>query len=247
MLHQACARPSSCAKGGLTCRHRLMGLYQAVEYNTPVNRFRPKYVIKIIQEGIAEGGKNMSSYVLGLQDIDKTKLMVVGGKGANLGELSKTEGIRVPDGFCISTEAFKRSIGETSSINELLDNLSLLKLEDRDEIVELSSEIRRSIEGLAIPEDINKEVTRFLSRLGEKNSYAVRSSATADDLPTASFAGQHDTYLNVVGKEAILRNISKCWASLFTQRAVTYRVQNGFDHRKVHMSVVVQKMVFPQV
>src|SRR5204863_3609120 len=105
---------------------------------------------------------------------------------------------------------------------------------------------RRSIEGLAIPQDINKEVTSFLSRLGEKNSYAVRSSATAEDLPTASFAGQHDTYLNVVGKEAILRNISKCWASLFTERAVIYRLQNGFDHRKVQLAVVVQKMVFPQ-
>src|SRR2546421_2122733 len=188
----------------------------------------------------------MSSFVVGFQDVDKSKLLVAGGKGANLGEISKIEGIRVPDGFCISAEAFKRSVGETSSIMELLDNLSLLKVEDRDEIGELSSEIRRSIEGLAIPQDINKEVTSFLSRLGEKHSYAVRSSATAEDLPTASFAGQHDTYLNVVGTEAILRNISKCWASLFTERAVIYRLQNGFDHRKVHMSVVVQKMVFPQ-
>ncbi len=188
----------------------------------------------------------MSSFVLGFKDIDKTKLMVVGGKGANLGELSKIEGIRVPDGFCISTEAFKRIIGETSSINELLEQLSLLKVEDRDKIGELSGEIRRVIEGIAIPEDINEETTRFLSRLGEKNAYAVRSSATAEDLPTASFAGQQDTYLNIIGKEAILKHISKCWASLFTKRAVTYRLQNGFDHRKVHLSVVVQKMVFPQ-
>src|SRR5213082_3093602 len=188
----------------------------------------------------------MSSFVVGFQDIDKTKLLVAGGKGANLGEISKIEGTRVPDGFCISVEAFKRSVGETSSIMELLDNLSLLKVEDRDEIGELSSEIRRSIEGLAIPQDINKEVTSFLSRLGEKNAYAVRSSATAEDLPTASFAGQQDTYLNIIGKEAILKHISKCWASLFTERAVIYRLQNGFDHRKVHLSVVVQKMVFPQ-
>ena len=82
--------------------------------------------------------------------------------------------------------------------------------------------------------------------LDEKNAYAVRSSATAEDLPTASFAGQQDTYLNIIGKEAILKHISKCWASLFTERAVIYRLQNGFDHRKVHLSVVVQKMVFPQ-
>src|SRR5216110_1363025 len=188
----------------------------------------------------------MSSYVLGFQDIDKTKRMVVGGKGANLGELSKIEGIRVPDGFCISTEAFKRIIGETPSIHELLDQLSLLKVEDRDKIGELSGEIRRVIEGIAIPEDIHEEITHFLSRLGEKNAYAVRSSATAEDLPTASFAGQQDTYLNIIGKEAILKHISKCWASLFTERAVIYRLQNGFDHKKVHLSVVIQKMVYPE-
>ncbi len=189
----------------------------------------------------------MSSYVISFQDIDKTKLVVVGGKGANLGELFKIEGIRVPEGFCISTEAFKRIIGETPSINELLDQLSLLKVEDRDKISELSGEIRRLIEGRAIPQNIIEEITRFLSRLDRKNAYAVRSSATAEDLPTASFAGQQDTYLNIIGKEAILKHISKCWASLFTDRAVIYRLQNGFDHRKVHLSVVVQKMVFPQV
>jgi pyruvate,water dikinase len=188
----------------------------------------------------------MSSCVLGFQDIDKTKIMVVGGKGANLGEISKLEGILVPDGFCISTEAFKRIIGETPSITELLDQLSLLKVEDRNKISELSGEIRRLIEGIAIPEDIHEELARHLSRLGEENAYAVRSSATAEDLPTASFAGQQDTYLNIIGKEVILKHVSKCWASLYTGRAVTYRIQNGFDHRKVHLAVVVQKMIFPQ-
>lgn len=200
----------------------------------------------IMEEGIAKGGQCMSSFILGFQDIDKSKLMLVGGKGANLGELSKIEGICVPDGFCITTEAYKRIIGETPSINELLDQLSLLKVEDRGKISELSGEIRLCIEGIAIPQDINEEITRFLSKLDEKNAYAVRSSATTEDLPTASFAGQQDTYLNIIGKEAILKHISKCWASLFTDRAVTYRLQNGFDHRKVYLSVVVQKMVFPQ-
>src|SRR5258708_16664744 len=99
----------------------------------------------------------MSSYVLGFEDIDKTKIMVVGGKGAKLGEISKVEGIRVPDGFCISTEAFKRVIGERPSINELLDQLSLLKAEDRHNISKLSGEIRRLIEGIPIPEDIHEE------------------------------------------------------------------------------------------
>src|SRR5579883_665669 len=189
----------------------------------------------------------MSSYMLDLQDIDKTKLMLVGGKGANLGELTRIEGIHVPDGFCISTEASTSIIGKTSSINALLDQLSLLKVEDRDKIAELSAEICRIIERMAIPEDIQEEITSFLSRLGENNAYAVRSSATAEDLPVASFAGQQDTYLNIIGKQAILKHISKCWASLFTERAVIYRIQNGFDHHKVSLAVVVQKMVLPQV
>jgi pyruvate,water dikinase len=189
----------------------------------------------------------MNSYVLSFQDIDKTKRMIVGGKGANLGELSRIEGIHVPDGFCISTEAFKRIIQETPSVNQLLDQLSLLQAEDRNKIIECSHEIRRVIEETVIPSDITESITHFLSRFGEKNAYAIRSSATAEDLPTASFAGQQDTYLNIVGKEAILQHIRKCWASLFTERAVTYRIQNGFDHRKVYLSVVVQKMIFPQV
>jgi len=188
-----------------------------------------------------------TSLVFALRNIDKTKFTLAGGKGANLGELTRIKGIHVPDGFCISTEAFKKIIGESSSINELLDQLSLLKVEHRDKITELSREIRRVIEEIAIPGDIKIEITRFVSALGEKNAYAVRSSATAEDLPTASFAGQQDTYLNVIGKEAILQHVSKCWASLFTERAVMYRLHNGFDHRKIHLSVVVQKMVFPQV
>jgi pyruvate,water dikinase len=188
----------------------------------------------------------MSSFVFSFKDIDKTKLNLAGGKGAHLGELSRIEGINVPTGFCISTEAFKRIIAETPSINELLDQLSLLKTEDRDKISQLSSAIRNLIEGAVIPEDIKEEITHLLSTFGEKDAYAVRSSATAEDLPTASFAGQQDTYLNSRGKEALFTNVGKCWASLFTERAIVYRIQNGFDHRKVQLAVVIQKMVFPQ-
>ncbi|HVX27486.1 MAG TPA: phosphoenolpyruvate synthase [Parafilimonas sp.] len=188
----------------------------------------------------------MNSFVFSFQEIDKTKFNVVGGKGANLGELSKIEGIHVPDGFCISTEAYKKIIAETSSINELLNLLSNLKAEERDKILALSTEIRSAIEAIKIPEHIVEEISQHISRLGEKNAYAIRSSATAEDLPTASFAGQQDTYLNVIGKASILKHISKCWASLFTERAIIYRIQNGFDHRKVYLSVVIQKMIFPQ-
>ncbi|MBB6107472.1 phosphoenolpyruvate synthase [Mucilaginibacter lappiensis] len=190
--------------------------------------------------------KNSSSCVFGLQEIDKTKLAIVGGKGANLGELSRIEGIHVPDGFCISTEAFTKMMETTPSINELLDQLSVLKVEDRNKINELSSEIRKAIESASITQDIADEIADYLTRFDEKDAFAVRSSATAEDLPSASFAGQQDTYLNIIGQEAILKHISKCWASLFTNRAVVYRIQNGFDHRKVHLSVIVQQMVFPQ-
>ena len=185
-------------------------------------------------------------YVLGFQEIDQTQVAVVGGKGAHLGELSRIEGIRVPAGFCVTTDAFRRIMAEAPSIDDRLDRLSRLNPDDREAIRTLSAEIRRTLEGIAIPDDLAAAITRALARLGEQAAYAVRSSATAEDLPTASFAGQQDTYLNVVGPAAILQHVSRCWASLFTERAVTYRLRNGFDHRKVHMAVVVQQMVFPE-
>ena len=188
----------------------------------------------------------MNTYVLGLQQIDKTKLPIVGGKGANLGELSGIEGIRVPDGFCVTTEAYKKAIEQTYEFAALLEQLSQVKADDRVNVSEISGKIRSAIEKTAIAKEIVEAVDSFLIKLGEKDAYAVRSSATAEDLPTASFAGQQDTYLNIIGKEAILKHISKCWASLFTDRAVIYRMQNGFDHNKVHLSVVIQKMVFPE-
>jgi phosphoenolpyruvate synthase/pyruvate phosphate dikinase len=188
----------------------------------------------------------MGCYVLGFQEIDQTQVAVVGGKGAQLGELSRIEGIRVPAGFCVTTDAFQRIMAEAPSIDDRLDRLSRLNADDREAIRTLSAEIRRTLEGIVVPDDLAAAITRALARLGEQAAYAVRSSATAEDLPTASFAGQQDTYLNVVGPAAILQHVSRCWASLFTERAVTYRLRNGFDHRKVHMAVVVQQMVFSQ-
>ena len=195
---------------------------------------------------VIAGEERMGCYVLGFQEIDQTQVAVVGGKGAHLGELSRIEGIRVPAGFCVTTDAFQRIMAEAPSIDDRLDRLSRLKPDDREAIRALSADIRRTLEGIAIPDDLAAAITRALARLGEQAAYAVRSSATAEDLPMASFAGQQDTYLNVVGPAAILEHISRCWASLFTERAVTYRLRNGFDHRKVHMAVVVQQMVFPQ-
>ncbi|NUT24883.1 MAG: phosphoenolpyruvate synthase [Streptomyces sp.] len=184
-------------------------------------------------------------YVLDLQEVDEARVAVVGGKGAHLGGLSRIEGIRVPGGFCVTTDAFRRVMAQAPSIDDLLDQLSRLDPDDGEATRTLSARIRRTIEETAIPGDLATEITHALARLGEQTACAVRSSATAEDLPTASFAGQQDTYLNIVGPTAILQHISRCWASLFTERAVTYRRRNGIDHRTVHMAVVVQQMVFP--
>ncbi|PGZ99824.1 phosphoenolpyruvate synthase [Bacillus pseudomycoides] len=188
----------------------------------------------------------MKPYVLEFREINKTKQMLVGGKGMNLGELSKIHGIQVPEGFCVTTEAYKRVIGKNEELHQLLDKLTLLKVGDRDQIGEISRKIRKIIMEVEIPSDVVKAVAYYLSQFGDEHAYAVRSSATAEDLPHASFAGQQDTYLNIIGKEAIMQHISKCWASLFTDRAVIYRMQNGFDHSQVYLSVIIQRMVFPQ-
>jgi rifampicin phosphotransferase len=188
----------------------------------------------------------MGCYVLGLQEIDRTQVVVVGGKGAYLGELSRIEGVRVPAGFCVTTDAFRRFMAGAPSIDDRLGRLSRLNPDDRESIRTLSAEIRRAIEGIPIPDDVAAAVTSAIAQLGERAAYAVRSSATAEDLPTASFAGQQDTYLNVVGPAEILQHVSRCWASLFTERAVTYRLRKGFGHRTLQMAVVVQQMVFPE-
>ncbi|WP_051773068.1 rifamycin-inactivating phosphotransferase [Saccharothrix sp. NRRL B-16314] len=187
----------------------------------------------------------MGSYVLGLEEIDQAQVAVVGGKGAHLGELSRIDGVRVPPGFCVTTDAFRRMVEDAPSIDDRLDRLSRVNPDDRDAIRAVSAEIRRTLEEVAVPDEVAVAVTGAVARLGERTACAIRSSATAEDLPGASFAGQQDTYLNVAGAAAILRHVSRCWASLFTERAVAYRLRNGFDHRQVQMAVVVQQMVFP--
>src|SRR6185295_6402441 len=193
-----------------------------------------------------EGRWRMGSYVLDFQETDRAQVAIVGGKGANLGELSRIEGIRVPAGFCVTTGAFRALLEEAPAIDDRLARLAHLSPDDRETIRAQSAEIRRTCEAIAIPDDLAAAITRSLVRLGEHAAYAVRSSAAVEDSPTASFAGQHDSYLNVVGPAAILRHVVRCWASLFTERAVTYRLRNGLDPRKVHMAVVVQLMGVPR-
>ncbi|PSL31341.1 phosphoenolpyruvate synthase [Dyadobacter jiangsuensis] len=190
--------------------------------------------------------RKMGIYTLGFQEIGGTHIAVAGGKGANLGELARISGIEVPGGFCITTDAFKE-VTSGAEIGRLLERLAGLEVGRSQEIAALGRELRGTIEATDMPEMVREEIMKQVTKLGEGHAYAVRSSATAEDLPHASFAGQQDTYLNVLGHKAILEHVSKCWASLFTDRAIIYRIQNGFDHRKVSLAVVVQRMVFPEV
>ncbi|TKH62756.1 phosphoenolpyruvate synthase [Bacillus cereus] len=188
----------------------------------------------------------MSSFVLDFQEIEKTQLFLVGGKGLNLGELTNIQGIQVPEGFCVTTVGYEKAIEQNEELQTLLQQLTKLKMEERAQIGEMSKKIREVIMAVEIPTDVVEAVAHYLSRFGNEHAYAVRSSATAEDLPHASFAGQQDTYLNIIGEEVILQHVRKCWASLFTERAVTYRMQNGFEHNQVSICVVIQKMVFPE-
>jgi len=183
----------------------------------------------------------MSSYVSDLGPGSEPAL--VGGKGALLAELARIDGVRVPAAFAITTDAFRRVITEDPATSARIDRLSQADPDDRELIRELSAEIREAIERLPLPEPIAAPIVSAINELGASDAYAVRSSATAEDLPSASFAGQHDSFLNVEGVEAIVERVRQCWASLFTERAVTYRLRNGIDHRDVQMAVIVQRMV----
>ncbi len=185
----------------------------------------------------------MDRFVLGLEEIERGQIERVGGKGARLGELSRTADVRVPAGFVVTTDAFRCIMTDAPAIDEQLDRLALLGPDDREGIRALGADIRRTVEGVTAPDDVAAEIRRAVARLGDQDGYAVRSSATAEDLPSASFAGQQDTYLNIIGPESVLGHVSRCWASLFTERAIVYRLANGFDHRSARMAVIVQRMV----
>ncbi|MCL2770420.1 MAG: hypothetical protein FWD42_09990, partial [Solirubrobacterales bacterium] len=185
-------------------------------------------------------------HVLDLERIDRAQVALAGAKAAHLGELSRIAAIRVPPGFCVPTRAFARAMAEVPSIDDRLDRLSGLQPDDHDAIRALSAEVRGAVEAIAMPDELVAAITRALARLGEQGAYAVRSSATGEDLPSASFAGQQDTYLNVVGPATIVSHVRRCWASLFSERAVSYRLRNGLHHRNVQMAVIVQRMVFPR-
>ncbi|MFC4128400.1 rifamycin-inactivating phosphotransferase [Nocardia rhizosphaerae] len=185
-------------------------------------------------------------HVLDIGEIDRTQVAQVGGKAAGLGELARIDGVEVPDGFCVTTAAFARAVFAAPGLDDRVLALDQLTPDDSAGIAALSAQVRRAVENLAVPDEVAAAIRAAHARFGADGAYAVRSSATAEDLPTASFAGQQDTFLNVLGIGPILDAVRRCWASLFTERAVTYRLRQGFGGTGIRMGVVVQRMVFPR-
>ncbi len=189
----------------------------------------------------------MEKYIIDLKNNEACKLSLSGGKGANLSRLHSIPGIPVPDGFVVSALAYSHLVLSMPEVKKLLSRLGAVTTDQTEAISQLSKQIRGTIEKVSFPLEFTEEIAKALSRHGDSISYAVRSSATAEDLPGASFAGQQDTFLNVTGLKNICEAIVKCWASLFNERAVAYRIKNGFPHDKVEIAVVVQKMVDSEV
>src|SRR5919205_871590 len=181
--------------------------------------------------------------VLPLDNIDRAMLPVVGGKAANLGELVRA-GLPVPPGFCVTTAAYEL-VSEGAGMDPILDALAETPSDGTERLAELAALARASLSAAYVPDAVTQSIIAAYHELGNGASVpvAVRSSATAEDLPYASFAGQQDTYLNVVSDDSVLEAVRSCWASLWTDRAVAYRASNGIDHRSVRLAIVVQKMV----
>ncbi|WP_371745955.1 PEP/pyruvate-binding domain-containing protein [Arthrobacter oryzae] len=179
--------------------------------------------------------------VLGLELIDAGMLARVGGKAANLGETTRA-GLPVPPGFCLTTEAYRRAVGP-AGLEDVHGALAATGDHDLAALATLAARARELILGVDVPPEIAAAVRESYAALGTDVPVAVRSSATAEDLPLASFAGQQDTYLNVVGADAVLDAVRRCWASLWTDRAVAYRATHGISPSTVALAVVVQRMV----
>lgn len=175
--------------------------------------------------------------IVSLAELDRTSLPMAGGKAANLGELLRA-GVPVPGGFVLTTQAY-HAASSNETIASKLEVLAHVDARDRAKLSALAAELRESILALPIPDEMAEAVVRAYSKDLEGCAVAVRSSATAEDLPDASFAGQQDTYLGVLGVKPLLDAIRRCWASLFNERAVAYRADRNIDSRHVALAVVV--------
>lgn len=189
-----------------------------------------------------------SAQILWFKDVNKFDIAYVGGKGANLGEIYNQK-IPIPNGFIVTSKAYFDFLNSTSLKQKILFELAGLDIENLDNLQTASKKIKSAILSASLPENLQEEIkTNYHKLSGEHDKYvAVRSSATAEDLPTASFAGQQETFLNNIGYKEVISAVQKCWASLFESRAIYYRVQNRFSHLKVGIAVPVQLMIQSEV
>jgi len=193
------------------------------------------------------------SYIAWFKELNKNSITTAGGKGANLGEMYNLS-LPIPPGFVVTAQTYQQFTERTKIKDKILDQLKCLNIEETDQLQKVAQEIQNIINSTKVPEDITEEIINCYGLLGSDKKaedfvdskdvfVAVRSSATAEDLPSASFAGQQATFLNVKGKDQIVPAVRACWASLFTARAIYYRERNHFPHDKVFIAVVVQRMV----
>jgi pyruvate,water dikinase len=189
-------------------------------------------------------------YIRWFSELGAGDVALVGGKNASLGEMYcelAAQGVRVPNGFAITAAAYRHVLDQADAWSALHKALAGLDTRDVDDLARRARIAREIVYGAALPADLVAEIgsahAQLRAEYGEQATYAVRSSATAEDLPTASFAGQHETFLNIAGEAKLLDSVRRCFASLFKDRAISYRVDNGFDHFKVFQSVGVMKMV----
>ncbi|HJK72919.1 MAG TPA: phosphoenolpyruvate synthase, partial [Methanocorpusculum sp.] len=186
-----------------------------------------------------------SPNILWLNEIRKDDIPSVGGKGASLGEMTSI-GLPVPQGFVVTAQAFRRFLQLTKLEDSIFDILEKLDVDDNDALNATADLVKSMVSSAVMPEVIKKEIIASYQKMGSDTVVAVRSSATAEDLPDASFAGQQDTYLNILGETDLLQAVQDCWASLYGGRAIYYRAKQGFDDRTVNIAVVVQQLVFSE-
>ncbi|PIU82678.1 phosphoenolpyruvate synthase, partial [Candidatus Micrarchaeota archaeon CG06_land_8_20_14_3_00_50_6] len=185
--------------------------------------------------------------IMWFSELGKNNIPEVGGKGANLGEMMNA-GIPIPDGFVLSSEAYFKFIKANNLEPMIREQLTNLDCEDTTKLMKASTFVKNGVLSGRIPEDLRDDIINSYRALSIKTGLtdiyvAVRSSATAEDLPEASFAGQQSTFLNISGEGDLLQAVKECWASLFEGRSIYYRVENKFEHMKVALAVVVQEMV----
>ncbi len=191
-----------------------------------------------------------AQYVRWFSALGMADVPLVGGKNASLGEMYREltpQGVKVPNGFAVTAEAYRYVMDHAGAWPRLRQALDGLNPDDVDDLARRAHLAREIVYGAPLPDDLAAQIAQAYAALkdeyGAQLTVAVRSSATAEDLPTASFAGQHETYLNIAGEAKLLDAVKRCFASLFMDRAIRYRIDNGFNHMKVYLSVGVMKMV----